>query len=126
MNHEEASKLMRLNAVKLRIYPIANLRDDPMSDWDWNVEIVIPNNQWAESDEDGNFYVNQHGIDSFHTIDSAFRWAFSWLKGRGYYIDDFSLETEIIKTSDLERSIELMKREWAEQQPLRRRTKVTQ
>lgn len=108
MNHAEASKLMRDNAVKVRIYPIAHLRDEPIDDWEWNVEIVIPNNQWAESDENGDFTVNMHGIDSFHSIDSAFRWAFSWLKGRGYHIDDISLETEIVKTSDLNRAVESM------------------
>jgi len=125
MNSNQARDLMFKNAVKLRIYPIAHLEDDPMGEWIWDVEIVIPNNQWECSDEDGNFYVTQHGVDSFYSIESAFTWAFKWLKGRGYDISNIDLSAEIVKKSDLEMVGKLIKEECEEYRPTKRREAVS-
>jgi hypothetical protein len=87
---EQAQEQMWSNAVSVRISPI-DLPDEPMSNWEWSVEIVIPNNQWDDSDEDGNFTVEQCGTDAFYSLQSAFEWAYKWLKGRGYDVSNIDL-----------------------------------
>jgi hypothetical protein len=104
--YKQAQELMWSNAVSVRIYPL-NLADEPMSEWEWDVEITIPNNQWRGSNEDGNFIVHQQGIDSFSSLESAFQWAYKWLKGRGYDVSNIEFDMKstahdgIIKNSDL-------------------------
>jgi hypothetical protein len=99
------------NAVSVRIYPL-DLEDEPMSEWEWHVEITIPNNQWENSNEDGDFIVTQSGIDAFDSLESAFQWAYKWLKGRGYDVSNIEFNMSsiacdgIIKNSDLEKVIE--------------------
>ena len=93
--YEEARKKMFANAVSVRITPI-DLPDEPMSEWEWNVEIIIPNNQWENSDEDGNFIVEMCGIHSFYSLEEAFEWAYTWLKGRGYDVSNIDLNMTMI------------------------------
>ena len=106
--YRQAQEQMWSNAVSVRIIPI-DLEDEPMSEWEWDVEITIPNNQWENSDEDGNFTVHQCGIDSFSSLESAFQWAYKWLKGRGYDVSNIEFDMKatahdgIIKNSDLEK-----------------------
>ena len=97
--------------MSVRIYPI-DLPDEPMNEWDWHAEITIPNNQWENSDEDGNFVVTQSGIDAFSSLESAFQWAYKWLKGRGYDVSNIEFDMKstahdgIIKKSDLVKVVE--------------------
>lgn len=87
---KKAQEKMWSNAVSVRIYPI-NLPDTPMSEWEWEVEVTIPNNQWEGSDEDGNFFVYQQGIDAFSSLESAFQWAYRWLESRGYDVSNIDI-----------------------------------
>lgn len=97
--------------MSVRISPI-DLPDEPMSNWEWSVEIVIPNNQWNESDEDGNFTIYKDGIDAFYSLQSAFEWVYKWLNGRGYDVSNIELNMTssagdgIIKNSDLAKVVE--------------------
>ena len=108
---KQAQKNMWSNAVKVRVYPV-DMADEPMGEWNWDVEIVIPNNQWENSDEDGNFIVHQSGMDSFYSLESAFEWVYKWLKGRGYDVSNIELNMTssagdgIIKNSDLAKVVE--------------------
>jgi hypothetical protein len=101
-DYEEASKQWRHaleqrinNAVKVRIYPL-DLPDEPISEWAWHVKITIPNNQWEDSDEDGNFIIHRSGIDAFYSLDNAFAWSYKWLKGRGYDLSSIELNLDSI------------------------------
>lgn len=88
--YEKAREEMWSNAVSVRIYPI-DFPDEPMSEWEWHAEITIPNNQWEDSDEDGNFIVTQSGIDAFSSLEKAFEWAYKWLKSRGYDVSNIEM-----------------------------------
>lgn len=100
-DYEEAQQqqqelLQRINnAVKVRITPL-DLIDEPMSEWEWHVEITIPNNQWEESNEDGDFVIHRSHIDAFYSLDDAFKWAYKWLKGRGYDLSSIELNLDSI------------------------------
>jgi hypothetical protein len=88
--YEQAREEIFLNSAQVRIYPL-NLPDEPMGDWEWNVEITIPNNQWDNSDEDGNFVIDMGGLDAFNSVETAFGWAYKWLSGRGYDVSNLEL-----------------------------------
>lgn len=105
---EQAQEEMWRNAVSVRISPI-DLPDEPMSEWMWDVEIVVPNNQWENSDEDGNFTIEQCGIDSFHSLESAFEWAYKWLKGRGYDVSNIELSLTSMAGSGITHNNDLQK-----------------
>lgn len=110
-SYRQAQEQMWSNAVSVRIYPI-DLEDEPMSEWEWHVEITIPNNQWENSNEDGDFIVTQSGIDAFDSLESAFQWAYQWLKSRGYDVSNIDMSMNsilnegFVKKRDLEKVVE--------------------
>jgi hypothetical protein len=88
--YEQARETMWSNAVSVCIYPII-LDNEPMSSWFWDVEITIPNNQWENSDEDGNFIVMGSNPGCFASLEDAFQWAYKWLNGRGYDVSNIEM-----------------------------------
>ena len=79
------------NAVKVQIYPL-NEYGEPMSQWFWDAVIIVPNNEYIPSDEDGNFAVYREGNATFSDLESAFQWAYNWLDTRGYDVSSIQLD----------------------------------
>ena len=72
------------NAVQVYIFPI-NDEDEPVDQWFWDAEIIITTNG-----------VPRHILGSnpgcFGSIQSAFDWAYEWLKSNEYDVSNLEFE----------------------------------